>query len=135
MESVKMESNVLDPTFIQLLGAYEKELQYDPSNYGMLLECQTYSHIALMRCIVSIMSFEVYKRRGNCILDLEGYTVPNKIATIYRQFNSLSYKARRAMQGVYKYYYSEVVHLKKDCLFDHTINYEGFKKFANAYAQ
>lgn len=70
----------------------------------MTLECQAYSHIELMKALIVVIGFEVFKReRVESIYDIREYVVPVNYREIYKNFNSISYKARRAMEKLYEY--------------------------------
>ena len=44
-ESIKTRNNLEPPQMILFLEKYSNEIRKHPKKYGMLLECQAYSHI------------------------------------------------------------------------------------------
>ena len=91
----------------------------------------------LMKCIVAIIAFEVFKNKADRSnrIDLDDYTIPHPLNEIYLNFNSLSYKARRAMREVFLYYYVNCIKLGKQKFFDMSEGYENYKGVALRFSE
>ena len=85
------------------LKKYCSILEKDPESFG--LKVQSYSHILLMKLIISIMAFEILKRENkdteNC---LSHFRISLNIKDMYLNFNTISYKARSSMEAILKYW-------------------------------
>ena len=82
----------------------------------------------LMKPCLCIIAFEVAKRNHEeTKYNFSDYRIPINVEEVYKHFNSISYKARRAMRAVYKYFLRE-----KDKLtfFDHNESHENYQKYA-----
>ena len=71
----------------------------------MYLKNTSYSHKLLIKIIFSIISFEVIKRKvSGTLYDLGNDKLPFDCLKLYESFNSLSFKARKAIKKVYSYF-------------------------------
>ena len=72
--------------------------------YTFGLGCQAHSHLELIGVIFCLIGFEIFKRENeNNEYNLEEFTIPIDVDKLYESFNSLSYKARMAMESMHKY--------------------------------
>ena len=81
-----------------------------------------------MKCLFSCIVFEVYKRnKKGTIYDVSSFRIPNNIPKLFENFNSLSYKARRAVK-VLTQYYLEQKH--KIPFFDSSAGYSNYRLYS-----
>ena len=74
------------------------------NTFGMGLDCQAYSHLELVKAIGGIIAFEVYKReQKDTVNSISHFSVPFDLFGIIYNFNSLSYKALRAIESFEQY--------------------------------
>ena len=79
----------------------------------------------LMKLSLCVIAFEVAKRNhAKTEYHFGDYRIPINVEEVYKHFNSLSYKARRAMRTVYEYFLREK---HKPTFFDHNQGHENYQ--------
>ena len=76
----------------------------DLTYYGMGMQSQALSHIALIRAIACCVTFEMVKlERQNCVEKLEDYRIPIELPKLLQFFYSLNTCACRAIKMLQNY--------------------------------
>ena len=117
-----------EPNILKLLKKYNSLLEAEPDKFTMKIKAQAYSHIMLMKLCLCVIAFEVAKRNHKeTEYHFSDYRIPINVEEVYKNFNSLSYKARRAMRVIYEYFLREK---NKPTFFDHNYGHGNYQKYA-----